>query len=629
MLPSTPSSHTRNHAYHRAPPENNSPTNPGHGHRRTQSYSVATNNFIRSDLLSSAELSKPEKIRTSFPMQGETLAPTPKAPSSIGDDFLMVSQGSYVEEPGYLRQGWNYFVDCISRTAAWIEGTEAERQKILEDEYVVRNAALISSLKTPLGASIAHNEYIIDLLFNYANRNGNGTAPDRPRLFELIAVGENIARALSNPDNIDANGTLTFTVGSERMVVESNMYTARALCWYMMGAAASQERLRHIAGDFTTSEMTTSGSLIMKDPGNRIYHFLHTCTNAVTRTSTHYPERLGHNDSYNFLGCIPTFGYQKSQRGIEDYRSLLPFPGGALLFDKLKPGADGKPEIFVKFEAAGCPGFIDPQAKGGWLESIGVVAAAVTRNIKHGAHYVGSKSQESAAKSPEILRQEHVHKGVLEPIYKEFNRLLTHFQKAGQFMTSSPSEAKRSGISAMRVVVTDMASISGNPELTELKKSAQQLLSEINAETQRLGRFSDHFNIERRGAEVHISLNPAEVLGAEEAPAPVRDGVVALDDDERFLVGYDSHVHSRLADGLSAKFTVSTGSALSDAAVSVISAKSAPDVKIMAPLNPAASSVNVIAPDDAAAYLDWSDFTLDWSRLFNPSGWLSRLAFWR
>lgn len=671
MLPHKLSTHTRHHTHRPACPEKNSPKHFEHGHRRSKSCSVATSNLIRPGLISAAEFTGLENIRTIAQRRsGEPELP-PHLPSSAGEDFLMVSTASNIYEPGYFHAGLGLIKNSIFDTAALIENAAAARQKLLEEEYVSRNERLIAILKTPCGASIAHNEYIVDLLLNHTQRSGEENRFDRAYISELVTVGENIAKALSNLDRTQAGAELTVAAGPETLVVESNIYTVRALCWYMMGVAASQDFARHVGRDFSTSEMTTSGSFIMKDPDNRIYNFLNHCASAVTRTSTHYSERLGHDDSFSFLGFIPTFGAQMAQRGIEDYRSLLPLPGGALLFDKLKPGADGKSELFVKFEAAGCPGFTDPQIKGGWLEAMGVAAAATARNLKHCVHYVDSQSQANAHQSPEILRQEHVHKGVLAPVFTEFNRLLAEFQKTGLFMKNSASDAKRNGISTMRKVVESMISAAEEHGLAALAEAARELLSKINEETERLGRFSDRFNIERRGAEVHVSLDPAEVRGAVEAPIPIRSGPVALDESEPTPAAHDAgmpDMRSQIADALSAKFTsISLWDTGTHLAASTASAKSAPSIQIVPPLYPTtgAGSSHSATPDDAeappqkavrtrsraaakglgeparkapekapakneaAAYLDWNAFKLDWSELFSPGQWWNRLAFWR
>ncbi|WP_156909260.1 hypothetical protein [Ottowia thiooxydans] len=476
-----------------------------------------TNTFVKGNFTNENSISpQKSKHNRSVSVGISNLAPT-KQKISSDHDFLIIKNSAVphdsVERPGYLdylNRGLSLVTNVVSNIVAAPAKSHKENQEIFENDYLKNNLDLINFLKTPQGTSISHNDAIGDLIISYGQRNDGLASYLQKNLRDQLTIGENIARALFSPGYVK-NSNLIININNNSQIIEKNIYTVRALCWYMLGVAASQDVKRRDGGDFTMSDMTTSGSFIMKDPDNRIYDFLNSSSSTYHRTSTHFAKRLGHNDSYYFLNFLSTRGYCPDQRGIEDYRSLLPIPGGALLFDKLKAGADGRPELFVKFEAAGCPAFTDQYSDGGLAGAVSSTLAATVRNAGHALHFVDSKSQKTPHDSQGALRQEHVHKGVLKPLHDQFIELINDGKRNQIIETDSVTEAVNGGITDMCVLLKTLAGAANKKYLYQMEQSVNTLLSNIIEKTAQLGKFSDHYKIKRQGAEVHISLNPSEV----------------------------------------------------------------------------------------------------------------------
>jgi hypothetical protein len=381
------------------------------------------------------------------------------------------------------------------------------------------NAAMVKALIAPMDGSLADktsilpgNPSVMSRLLTHAQQTG------RPNLGEaeirgLVAMGERIAEALAKTDG-EGKSPLRVTVDGQAFDVPSNTYTARALGWYMMAAAASQDmaRAERNPGD-TTSDMPTNGSLVMKDPGNRLYNFLNGAPTAASRMSTHFGERSATTDKHEVMGFIK--GSKLSQRGLEDYQSKMPGGGGTMLFDKLKADSSGTPELFVKFEHGGTPPYFQSEPHMGVGQKIARFFAALDRNIGHATSFIATRFDKSNPN--EVRRQEHVYKGVLkESVHKPFAQLIDQAVARGVIDADSKAIGKsvhQFGLPYLEDALDRVISAAKLQSDATVLKTAQAVNEAVIRESRRLGLISRTLEIERRGAEVHISMDVAHNQG--------------------------------------------------------------------------------------------------------------------
>lgn len=373
-----------------------------------------------------------------------------------------------------------------------------------------------AALTQPTPDGLAARETVLDRLEQHAQ--ARGTPLGRNELQQMVALGEHIASALTS-GNVDANnpGRLTLNLHGQNVTVNSNLATTRALTWFMMAGAANQDAVREAMGDHSgVSDMVTNGAFLMKDEGNRVYNFLNAAPTCSARISTHFNERVDHADVHT--GLIGRG--QPLQRGIEDFRSLMPGQAGAVLFDKVK-GTDGGQELFIKIEEVGCPPLFKKEAhEGGVGKSIGRFFASVGRHIKHALNFLKTRSQGTAG-SAEVRRQEHVYKGVLkESVAKPFAELMDSARQAGLLGEDAKAlgkSVKKLGLPFIMQTLAQVNQQAADADNQAILSGVKNLYVQINQEMMRLGLSSDRHGIERRGAEVHLSLDPTR----QEDPAAV------------------------------------------------------------------------------------------------------------
>jgi hypothetical protein len=327
----------------------------------------------------------------------------------------------------------------------------------------------------------------------------------RDEIVHLVNTGEHIAKALAGPDGNQLPLKVVTDWGTHE--VKSSAYTARALSWFMMAKAAQQDTLRD-PGD-TTSDMATSGAFVMKDPGNRLYNFLSACPTAGTRMSTHFAERVGHNNKHQLLGSSLFATDKPAQRGIEDYQNKMPGKGGTMLFDKLKPDSQGNAELFVKFEGVGCPPFFKSDSHEGWAHRGVRFFAALDRNIGHSISFLQSRSASPASGASQVVRMEHAYKGTFKTLYQEFSALAKDAHDQGLVDDNAKAIGKsvhKFGLPSLKKYLGEIRKAAQGMANESIEQRAQSLLDQVQAESERLGAVSDRYGIERRGAEVHLQL---------------------------------------------------------------------------------------------------------------------------
>lgn len=390
-------------------------------------------------------------------------------------------------------------------------------EKLLEPhsdrQFQLANPAL-ASLRQPMAGSILNNPTVESRLLAHAQ--AMGTPMTAQQIREHVATGERLAQALSDPNLQQPPGgsPITVQVNGQGVQVSSSVHTTRALGWYMAAAAAQQDANRELSQDHATiggqkvSDMTSSGSLVMKDPGNRIYKFLSAAPTADSRMSTHFGERVDHSEKHKIAGFIPSG--KPAQRGIEDYRNMLPGQGGTMLFDKLA-ARDGTQDLFVKFESVGCPPYFRTESHQGMGQGIARFFSALDRNIGHATNFLSSKFQ---GKTDEMRRQEHVYKGTLKnDVAKPFADLVKNAVQAGVIDDSSKAVGKsvhKFGLPFLREALNQIEAAANHHQNAQILAEVATVRQSMLAAAAKLGGQSDMHGIERRGAETHISLNPAD-----------------------------------------------------------------------------------------------------------------------
>lgn len=496
------------------PPSGGAPsgiTKPGAGALATRQISVG-NGEARSDATSAAD-----KAKSFFKTAGKVVAGIVLAPLALGAAAVAVGLGG-----------------ALLATRAVLQIPRLINQHILEPrsdrQFEIANKAMLTQLRTPIEGSITHDAAVMARVEKHAE--AMGTPLGKEELRNLIATGERLSQGLAAlaPKTPDANGMvdvsladtpatplpaggspLTLSIDGKPVQVESSVHTTRALAWYMMAAAAGQDEARAQSGDKSgQSDMVSSGAFRMKDPGNNIHAFLSAAPTAASRMSTHFAEVVDHSDKHKACGLIPTG--KPAQRGIEDYRNQLPGQGGTMLFDKLK-SSDGTQDLFVKFESVGCPPYFKTEAHQGKGQAVARFFSALDRNIGHATNFIGSKF-ESAPTEGVVKRQEHVYKGTLkESVAKPFAKLLDSAMQAG-VVDASAKDVKKSlhkfGMPYINAALDRMETHARTLNNDKILGEVAATRAEIQSAMDKLGAQSDRHGIDRRGAEVHISMTPAD-----------------------------------------------------------------------------------------------------------------------
>jgi hypothetical protein len=399
-------------------------------------------------------------------------------------------------------------------------------EKILEPianrKFENANKSMLQALRQPTPGSLAQDQDVLKRLEAHARGQGCRLSTDEIR--NLVASGEKLAGALTKLNqSADAEAhhvtqgaggsPLSFEVDGKPVTVASSLYTTRALSWYMMATAAQHDSNRAASKEGETpktSSMVTSGSFVMKDAKNAVYNFLAAAPTAGDRISTHFNERVDHGNRHTLSGL---FGMEKAvQKGIEDYTNSLPGKGGTMLFDKLT-GKDGGKELFIKFESTGCPPLFKLESHQSVGQTLFRAASALSRNLDHATSFVNTLLSDKGSATA-VTRQEHVHKGELKSsIAKPFNTLVKKaiedglLQESAKYMASS---VKSYGLPFIKAALDNLEAVASKQGNKEVLQQIDHLRQNIASASDRLGDQTDKFGIERRGAEVHVSLNPAD-----------------------------------------------------------------------------------------------------------------------
>ncbi|MDQ8031895.1 hypothetical protein [Bordetella genomosp. 1] len=439
-------------------------------------------------------------------------------------DGVMIDVGDGQQREQLLNQGSaarDFFsalaapFKAIGRTIEGIFSSQA-RETRSERGLEAQQGAMLAALRQPMENSILDQQgngpaTVFDKLVEHAVLTGSPLANQPDTLRGLVAMGERLADALAN--GASQQGVLQVTGGDgQTHAVHSGVETTRALGWYMMAQAALQDV--NATDPQATSNMVTSGSIVMPDEGNRIYDFLKAAPTSDARMSTHFNERSAADAKHSVFGFIPTS--KPEQRGTEDYLNKLPGKGGTMLFDKLHDMSSGRPgargELLVKFEHVGCPPFFcGKESHENAGTAIGRFFGALSRNVGHGIDLIKSKFT-SGGHGNDVVRQEHVYKGHLKnTVYTPFVDL----HKAAEAMTprfsaidakTAETLAKRAGLPALTGLLSQLKSQAEQAGDAAFAAQVQQAIDATEQAANALNAGAGDLGIERRGAEVHISL---------------------------------------------------------------------------------------------------------------------------
>lgn len=375
--------------------------------------------------------------------------------------------------------------------AFFTAGSEARKVELRYQQHVQ------AELSRPMPGSVLEEPAVLDKLVDHAQKMGTPLSRDEIR--GLVAAGEHIALAIQNSP--DGGSPLHITSeGGQTLRVDSGLYATRALSWYMMSMGAMQDVKRDEMGLDTPSAMPTNGAFIMKDPGNRIHNFLMQAPTCGSRVSSHVNERSA--SPHGLLG-------QPIQHGIEDFGNKMPGQGGTLLFDKLK----GE-ELYVKIESVGCPPVFSGRER---HEGVGAMLSrilpSIWRNIQHGLNFASTRS--ATGNTSEGVRQEHVYKGRLkDAVYTPVKDLVDHAKSQGldfgkdKLLLDSGKSMKKLGMSAVFDMFDKLEAKAREQGRDDILHKVQDVRNQVQIAMSELDFYSGKYGIERRGAEVHISLDP-------------------------------------------------------------------------------------------------------------------------
>lgn len=422
-----------------------------------------------------------------------------------------------IQDAGRQRGFFSSISNAFQRMCNAVAGVFSTKDRELRNEqiFAARHSPMIDALAQPLSPnSLSENPEVLDKLTEHAVAMGRPL--ERADIQKLVATGENIARALNNIDTPDALRQLQeghgvdWDNGRDGFRINSNLYTTRALSWYMAANAANQD-LAPGRPDDAYGSLPSNGAFIVKDPDNRIHTFLSQAPTCASRMSSHVAERSATTDKHWVGGFLPSG--KLAQKGIEDFRSCLPGQGGALLFDKLKDQ-----ELYVKFESVGTPSYFGRSESHEQSSGLGRFFHAIARNFKHSINFAQSRGTDGAT---EGRRQEHVYKGRLEEtIYEPFKDLINtardvhpdYKEMLGKKCDSSL--VKKWGLPFIESTATALRDwpVDNSEPDPRIAEMAHTLLENIDVEKQKLG-GTEH-GIERRGAEVHLNIFSHEAIQA-------------------------------------------------------------------------------------------------------------------
>lgn len=321
-----------------------------------------------------------------------------------------------------------------------------------------------------------------------------------------INMGERLVDAIIN-DKMGADKKLEVqadgVVAKNPFSVESNKDTARAISWYLHAKAVMDNE-----SDARDPVLLKKGSMLMNDPGNKLFKFLNSAPNVYGRASSHYnglsEAKTASFKNTGFMGAaVGALNRAKAQRGIEDFNKHMPSGKGTVIFDRLSEN-----RLFLKWETAGMPTAFGKGAHAdkeeGPLREAQNKVMAVIECFKHSLNFLHTISGKKTD-APWGTRRENVNKGEPAPLFTEFKNIIQ--DKVVQ------KEAKIKGLAFMKdqLITVKNAHLqeTESPQDAEAEqpraiKDIDKLIEDIKEFEEKMG---NDLGIGRIGAEVHVKLN--------------------------------------------------------------------------------------------------------------------------
>ena len=443
------------------------------------------------------------------PSQQDT-SPTQQARQSTGGQPARADSAlggrSVGAGTGGIRESVGNFFSGIKEGFAKFFGTGSYANPV---SGFMRANPEVRSLMTPRENSPLLQPGIQARLEAHARSGGTGATPTQIR--EFAAAGERIASALAKATPEEASSGKLNVDGVE---IKSSVFTTRALMWHLTLQGACLDQERGIASGDQNSSIVDSGTMVMRDPGNKLYNFLNAAPTSYERVSSHYRERAEPDAARNLLG-IPI------QRGIEDFQNLMPGHGGSVLFDRIRPSADAiasgrpdEPQLFIKLEHVGTPPLFGvTESHEGLRHKIGNAFSSIGRFVEHTFSFLNTRNPDNNA-SEGVVRQEHVYKGRLkETVADPYTAALGRLKDDGVIDSTQQrdmtKEIKKHGLPRIESQLTQLLAHPG-VQGSSAHAMLQQVQHAIQSSDEALG---DDFGIERRGVEVHLSYLPITMGG--------------------------------------------------------------------------------------------------------------------
>ncbi|GLS26842.1 hypothetical protein [Marinibactrum halimedae] len=375
----------------------------------------------------------------------------------------------------------------------------------------MENGILSKNVDTPSG-----QKSIADIMEKYRTDLNSKVSANEMKTY--INMGERIVSRLNQLKDYNGGPLVMSEVGVDE-TVSPNLDSARAISWFLQAKAVKDN-----ADNSHEAILLNRGSMLMEDPDGKLFKFLKSAPNTYGRASTHFNERSEEKAYFRNTGlaggvinlpnriknALSNSGkpLQAAQLGIEDFSSKFPSGKGCLLFNKLEDqDNNNQQQLFMKWETAGMPNFINPTGthadpESGFTGKIYNRFGAFDRCIQHTFNFL--KLGRSGGRWG--IHRENVHKGEPKDLYKRFGDVMKSIEtsqgKHKNWSMNLIAEAKIKGIDFILDVLEGLRDIDINKGLP-----IDRLIKEIIGFKDRQGK---DLGIRRKGAEVHVQLDDAD-----------------------------------------------------------------------------------------------------------------------
>jgi hypothetical protein len=215
----------------------------------------------------------------------------------------------------------------------------------------------IRPLLIPLASGVAAQQDIIDTLAAQANDKDQSVTKEQ--ITQWVALGERLTQALSSSAHNTRHQGSQIRVDSFKgppILVESSLYTTRAIAWYataqalwnasLRQAQMPQDNLSPLSMYTLATEILAISTLVLPDPGSKMFHFIQRAPSkyidqtSVLNKQSQLTEALGKTDLPSMF--LPA---------LDDSSNRLPGKAGRVVINSLKAGQDGMPRIALQLQA--------------------------------------------------------------------------------------------------------------------------------------------------------------------------------------------------------------------------------------------------------------------------------------